>query len=307
MGLMSYLAAGAVGGLGEGIQKGAQLLATAFTQQMLNDERGQLDKLRDERLYGQQQTLQTEKITAERDLAGIKETADAARHQDLITRQTEVIKLNQEQNKAQAAIAEAREKGETERDKLSAQKQEKLIELQKEQAVAQGAHYHAIEAKDAELIKLQREIANKGTLQVGENRALYLISPKGETTPITVKDEQGQSVPLRSAKGVNEANKLLVDTRLKEMDAIRDRIKLGEPDAAKELKDVVRDIERLLGVQSPSPSMQPVTDPFKPQAPQAPTQKTSQPEAIAPRPQPRPRSLLQVPRYTEDEISRYQR
>jgi hypothetical protein len=188
MGLMGYITAGAISGAGQAIQQGAQQTQSAFTQQMLIQEREKLEAARDEKMREFQRSENALNRELESRKVGIQESEAAAntknrellltqaiRQTELATRTLEQKGLEREETAAyhkqilaantaehelaeKARVAEAAWRAEEKR----ANAEGRLADTQYRTAMAeaQKTHYRALEKKeDAQTALLKEQIA----------------------------------------------------------------------------------------------------------------------------------------------------
>ena len=226
MGLMNYLAAGAVGGLGEGIQKGSQLLATAWTQQMLLNERAKLDALRDERLYESQKQLQGERLTAER---GMQQERMGG--QVLLQTQSEQAAEQRQKKDLSAAQHRAVEREDFELQKAEEERQGRLREKVAEASLRSGEK--AEDRKDA--TQLRAEIRQE-EIAAAKNQATDPAYLKALHTLTNAKETDFEKAQTELAR---------FKVSMKEKDRQEAIDKADAVTAAAIMRDATLDIDRL--------------------------------------------------------------
>jgi hypothetical protein len=187
MGLMGYITAGAISGAGQAIQQGAQQTQSAFTQQMLIQEREKLEAARDEKMREFQRSENALNRELESRKVGIQESEAAAntknrellltqaiRQTELATRTLEQKGLEREEtaayhkqilaaNTAEHELAEKARAAEAawRAEEKQANAAGRLADTQYRTAMAeaQKKHYQALEKKeDAQTALLKEQI-----------------------------------------------------------------------------------------------------------------------------------------------------
>jgi hypothetical protein len=315
-GLMGYLAAGVAGGFGKGIAQSAQQLTSAWTQQMLLEERERLEAARDENMREHQRRLQRNELTArakegeqERELK--RETSWDER----ATRES----LAREDRLSRERITERDIES---RERVAAEDR-KSREAASTLTFVQGALDRDSKEKIAHWEKEKLQFLTSATGHV------LMVDDKGVSHGwLSYKDEKGEKVLFTAGKMdavTAELAKALQQRIHDEGTALREAMRLGDPEQINATRRNIADYEErlavLLGRSAPSTANNPlsaISDPFKPSASSTPGASQREITPVTPgvaniepqpqpQPQPRPRGLMRVPLSTQDDVSPYLR
>ena len=236
-GLMGYLAAGVAGGFGKGIAQSAQQLTSAWTQQMLLEERERLEAARDENMREHQRRLQRNELTARaKEGEQERELKRETTWDERATKESLAREDRQSREQITERDIESRERVATE--------DRKTREATNTLNFVQGTLDRQSREKIAHWEKEKLQFLSDATGRV------MMVDEKGVSHGwLSYKNEQGEKVlftAVRMDAATSELAKAVQQRIHDEGTALREAIKLGDPEEIRAIRaNIVAYEERL--------------------------------------------------------------
>lgn len=325
MSLMGYMAAGAVSGMGQSIQQGAQNVQTAWNQEMLLKERAKLEKERDARQNefqaGQTQIQEAGATQRHQETLGVK------KEEHLANSDNRKLMLEQAVKQTDLALEGLKQKGDERRETADYHKQLLTANAVEHEAATKARQAEEQWRHEERLANEQNRTADATyrTAAAEAAKVHYQALEKKEDAQTTLLKKQIELAIAKVGNEMTPRQKAMTEATLKQMDAsiatIKDVAATEEEkrQAFGQLTASTERINALFGGQAeatptvgarvvdPLERITPAPEPAKPTTKEEITPYTPGAVTIEKRPLMKARRERQVPPLTQSDVSQYMR